>query len=230
MHSNSTIATKMQADKFLASRLEQALSGVKAQILEQAKNIQTGATRLAFFASCFTDNYQDVCARQKAEDIRFALNIVGLTHKGSVIERMVKIYVDFLLQNMTPERLQRIQRGLLRQGAHFASGSLTNQAFGAAVTFAICSSFGLSVSMDATLLKYSTLSVTIVGAYAYVQKAADAADRLRRQNGIYYHALYSEKLEMLYFLIEPVISRNPSLNRILSSDDEIADAIMRIVR
>lgn len=36
--------------------------------------------------------------------------------------------------------------------------------------------------------------------------------------------------ELRYFLTEPVISRNLPLSRILSSNEEIAAAIMRILR
>lgn len=230
MYTNSAIATKMEADRYLALMLEHALAGVRDEVLKQGENIETGMTRLAFYASCFTQNYQDVCAKQKKEDIRFAQNIYGLLGKHNVIERMIRIYVDLLLQNLTPERLRRIEKALFKLGAGLASGSLTNQAFASAVTAAACYSFGMTVTIDRALLKRSTIVLTLTGWYAYVQKAADAADRLKLQNGMYYHALYAEKLEMLYFLIEPVISRNPSFNRIMSSDDEIAAAINRIIR
>jgi hypothetical protein len=52
----------------------------------------------------------------------------------------------------------------------------------------------------------------------------------KQQNGMYYHALYSEQMEMMYFLVEPIIGRNPALIRLLSSDEAIAEAIMRIIR
>lgn len=80
------------------------------------------------------------------------------------------------------------------------------------------------------LFKVSIISQTLTGWYAYVQKAADASARLKQHDSIYWQALYAEKLEMLYFLIEPVIKRNPPLSRILSSDEEIAAAFMRILR
>lgn len=51
-------------------------------------------------------------------------------------------------------------------------------------------------------------AVTIVSYYGYVQESADTADRLRARNPRYYYELYAEKLEMLYFIVEPVISRN----------------------
>lgn len=57
MMGNSILITKMQADSLLAVRLEKALVGVKDTMLEQASRMQLGATRLVYYASCFTDNY-----------------------------------------------------------------------------------------------------------------------------------------------------------------------------
>ena len=63
-----------------------------------------------------------------------------------------------------------------------------------------------------------------------VQEAADAANRLKQRNSTYYYALCSEKLEMLYFIVEPIIIKNAHRTSSPSSDDDIADAIMRIIR
>jgi hypothetical protein len=43
-------------------------------------------------------------------------------------------------------------------------------------------------------------------------------------------ALYAEKLEMLYFIIGPVISRTELSFLPPTSDDDIADTIKRIIR
>lgn len=230
MYTNNMILDKIQADRYLAGRLEEALKGVRDEMLEQGKNIQSGTTRVLFYTSCFTQNYQDVCAKQKSEDIRFMLAIVRLIGSYDVIQKMIRIYVDLLLQNMTPDRIRRIQQALLKQGASFASGSLTTQSLSSAITTAVCYSFSLSVTVERVLLRYSTRGIMIAGLYGYVQDAADAADRLRQTNSLYYRALYAETLEMLYFLVEPVISKNPALTRLLSSDEEIANAILRMTR
>ncbi|WP_244153021.1 hypothetical protein [Kosakonia oryziphila] len=224
------ILDKIQADKYLALRLEEALAGVRDEMLEQGKNLQAGATRAIYYTSCFTQNYQDVCAKQKKEDIRFMLAIVKLVREHDVIQRMIRIYIDMLLQNLTPDRIRHIQQELVKQGATFASGSVTNQSLSAAITMTICYSFSLSVTVERALLRHGTKGVMIVGMYGYVQDAAKAADRLKQVNWMYYRALYAETLEMLYFLVEPVISRNPALTRLLSSDVDIANGIMRMIR
>lgn len=71
MYHSDLIIKGIQADKLMALQLEKALAGVKDLALTQAGKIGDGATRLLYYTSCFTDNYQDVCARLKEEDIRF---------------------------------------------------------------------------------------------------------------------------------------------------------------
>jgi len=88
----------------------------------------------------------------------------------------------------------------------------------------------MKISVDTKLAKISAVSVTLASYYGYVQEAAEAAHRLLQLSPIYYSALYAEKLEMLYFIIEPVINQNVHLISTLSSEDEIANAIMRVLR
>ncbi|MGP3594295.1 hypothetical protein [Vagococcus sp. WN89Y] len=230
MYTNNQIIDKLQADKLLGLRLEHALKGVQKEVLAQANRVQEGATRLLFYTSCFTQNYQDVCANQKKEDTRFLEALTQLVSGRDIIYSMLKIYVDQLLQNLMPERIQKIQKILLKTGVNIASATLTNQALSAAIVAAACYSFGLTFSIDRKLAKIAAGAVTIAGYYGYVQEAADAANRLKQQNGMYYHALYAEKLEMMYFLIEPVISRNVNLSILRSTDEDIAEAIKRIIK
>lgn len=199
-------------------------------MVSQLEHIELGTQRLVYYTSCFTENYQDVCANQKKEDTRFMLALVQLAKHWHVVGMMIKIYVDLLLQNTGEDGIQRIQRSLLKRGANIASSSLTNNGFSGAVTAAVSYGFGVRMSLDRKLLKIGTAAVAATGYYGYVQEAADAANRLQRDNGIYYHGLYQAKLEMLYFLIEPIISRNPALVKIRSSEAEITEAIMRMLR
>ncbi|EMH4161759.1 hypothetical protein RJ498_000976 [Pluralibacter gergoviae] len=78
------------------------------------------------------------------------------------------------------------------------------------------------------MFKYSTWAVSFAGLYGVVQDAADAAQRLKLRDGIFYNALYHEKIEMLYFLIEKIIERNPPILSAISSEQNVAESIMRI--
>ncbi|WEF26600.1 hypothetical protein PYR66_14845 [Klebsiella aerogenes] len=230
MLSNSDIITKIQADNLLAVRLEKALGGVKDSILDQARRMQLGVRRLTYYSSCFTDNYRDVCTAQKTEDVRFMEGLTQLVKQHNIVTRMFKIYVNQLLQGLTPERIRHIQKILIGKGATIASGSMTNQALAYAIVAAVSYSFGIRVGANTKLAKIGAAAVTIVSYYGYVQEAADSANRLKSRHPRYYYALYAEKLEMLYFIIEPVISRTELSLLPPTSDNDIADTIIRIIR
>jgi len=66
--------------------------------------------------------------------------------------------------------------------------------------------------------------------YGLVQEAADSADKLYKFNAFYYSALYERNLEMMYFFIEPMITKSPYLNPMLISDDELVDLIVKLTR
>ncbi|WP_313684653.1 hypothetical protein [Pantoea sp.] len=162
-------------------RLEKALGGMKDAVLEQANRVQLGAMRLLYYTSYFTDNYQDVCAGQKSEDVRFMEALVHLVKRLDVIRSMFEIDVDHLLRNNSPDRLQRIQKALIKKGTNIATSSPTNQALSSAIVAAIGYSFGATIAIDTKLAKISEASVTIFSDYGYVQEAAYVAGRLRQQ-------------------------------------------------
>ena len=104
-----------------------------------------------------------------------------LVREHDVLQRLIRIYIDILLQNLTPDRTRRVQKQLAKLGASVAGGSVTNQSLNAAITTAICYSFSLKVTVERVLLRHGTKGVMIIGMYGYVQDAAEAADQA---NGI----------------------------------------------
>lgn len=105
MYYSDAIISKMASDKILAKKLEHAIFGVKEQLIEQASRIQDGATRMAYYTSCFTDNYQDVCSKLKSEDVRFFEAFYQLVKDRRMISDLIQIYVELLLKNKTPQQL-----------------------------------------------------------------------------------------------------------------------------
>ncbi|MBP2169404.1 hypothetical protein J2125_002596 [Erwinia toletana] len=75
-YSNRQIITSLEADRYIALRLERALGGVGEQMVIQGNMFADAFTRLTWYISCLTDNYQDVCQNLKNEDKRFVLGIV----------------------------------------------------------------------------------------------------------------------------------------------------------
>lgn len=220
---------RIQADSLLGVRLDRALSGVKDAVLDQAGHMSMGVTRLIYYSACFTDNYQDVCAVQKTEDVRF-MEAVQLVRHHNVVRRMFEVYIEHLLRHRASESTRKIQQALIKKGANIALSSLTSQGLSSANIAALGLSFGVKIAIDKKLARIAAMSVTLVSYYGYVQEAAETAHRLRQLSPIYYQALYAEKLEMLYFLIEPVIYKNVHLISGPATEDDIAGTIMQVLR
>ncbi|MGL5603292.1 MAG: hypothetical protein ACRDD5_20720 [Silvania sp.] len=230
MFYSDEIISKLQAENILALKIEEALAGVKNQTLETGRQIRNGATRLSYYASCFTDNYQDVCSKLKEEDIRFLDGIFQLVKDRNLIYTMISIYIDMLLAGKSDESIRNIQRLLLRSGVAISSSFLTGYAFALSVTAAICIHVKVSSHVQSRIGQVANLAMLPLKAYGLVQQASVSADNLKISNPVYYHALYIRKLEMMYFLVEPLFSNSRYVNPFTASDSEIADSIARMMK
>ncbi|KAB8307276.1 hypothetical protein EH228_14830 [Erwinia endophytica] len=238
MYYSDSIITSIQADRILALKLEDALKGVKDSVISNIKQMGDGATRASYYLSCFTDNYQDVCTKLKHEDARFLLGIAQLVKDRNIIFEMIKIYIEINFKNKKEGRIQNIIRKLVNAGVHISSSTFTNRLLVIAIATAICQSYSFSAIVNERISRTKGIAIKAgvtaaafsLGLYGLVQDAANSADALKKYNVFYYNALYEKNLEMMYFLIEPVISKNPYLNPMLISDDELVDLITRLVR
>ncbi len=230
MYYSDSLITSMDAHKILALKLEHALTGVKDEVLKQAHQINDGATRLSYQISCFTENYQDVCLRLRKEDSRFLKGIVQLIKHRNVLYKMLYIYIKSLLDNKSENRIHNIQRNLINLGVSISSSMLSSQAFIYSATMAVCSSVHTNIWMKEKITSFSTYAVLGLKFYGFVEQASRSANHLKNYNAYYYNLLYQEELEMMFFLIEPVIMRTPILNQAYASDSDIAYAISRMIK
>ncbi|MCK6858033.1 hypothetical protein ABKU80_14995 [Enterobacter mori] len=99
MYYSEEIIRKIGTDKELAVRLDKALAGVKEGVVDYLNGLEDGVTRLLYYTSCLTDNYQDVCNKLISEDKRFLFSLYELIKHRDVIFRMIKIYIETLLKN-----------------------------------------------------------------------------------------------------------------------------------
>ena len=236
-HSNSII-TSLQADKILAVKLEEALTGVKDNVVANLKQMGDGVTRASYYASCFTENYQDVCSKLKHEDVRFIAGVIQLIKDRNVIFEMIRIYIEIHFKNKNEGRAQHVLRQLVSSGVHISSTGLTNRLLIIAIATAICRSYSFNAIINERINRTKsivfkgsvTLTAVTLNLYGLVQEAANCADTLKKFNAFYYSALYERNLEMMYFLIEPVITRSPYLNPMLISDDELVHLIIKLMR
>lgn len=230
MNDNNEVISYLQANKILALKLEHALTGVGNAVSNQIETIGTGATRALYYISCFTDEYQDVCQRQKTEDIRFAKGVYHILWREDVVYEMLKICFEEIFRYKTSDQIEHIKQMLMAVNVHIAASSLTNTGFALAAAAFVAVGMNLSLEVSALVGGWASSGIASVGIYGVLQKAADSARRLQFTYPAYYSALYVQELEMMYFLIEPLFQRAEAFKAQWASDDGIADIITRMIR
>lgn len=219
----------LQQNNILANQLDHAVSGVKEAVLNQIEMTGAGARRLLYYTSCFTDEYKDVCQQQKTEDIRFAKGVYHLLRHEDVIYEMLNIYFNEILRYKTSEQLQHIKHLLMATNIHIAASSLTNLGFASATATAVSLGLNFHQNIAALAGRMGGGIVMATGFYGIVQKAADSAQSLYIESPIYYQALHTHELEMMYFLIDPLFKRAEVFQHV-ASDENIANIITRMIR
>jgi len=230
MYYRNEIISYLQANEILALKLDHALTGVGKSVSNQIETIGAGATRALYYTSCFTDEYQDVCQKQKSEDIRFAKGVYHILRHQDVVYEMLKIYFEEVFRHKTTDQLEHIKQLLMAVNVHIAASSLTNAGFALATASFVAAGMNLSLELNALVGRRAGQVVGMIGIYGVMQKAADSAHRLHIIYPAYYSALYAQELEMMYFLIDPLFERAEAFKAQWVSDGEIADIITRMIR
>lgn len=230
MYHSDEVIWQLQDNKVLASQLDEAVGGVWDAMSDQVNKIGAGARRLLYYTSCFTDEYHDVCSKQRLEDTRFRKGIFRLIKDRNIIYEMLRIYFELIFRQSTSQQLEHIKRLLMLANVHISASSLTNQSFTLGITSAVVLGMKVSVHIRNRVSRTAGTAVAGLGIYGVVQGAADSAERLQVMHPSYYHALYIHELEMLYFLVESVFVRLNALTKKSLSDEEIVNIIARMAR
>lgn len=230
MRNNNEVISYLQTNNILALKLDRAAAAVGQQVKNQVDTLGKGATRLLYYTSCFTDDYNDVCQQQKTEDIRFRDAVYKVIRHGDVVYEMLRLYFGEVFKNKTSEQLEHIKKSLMAVNVHIAASSLTSAGYALAVASSMRIGLNISLELSALTGTWVTRGIAAVGVYGVVQKAADSAHRLNIQFPNYYAALYMQGLEMLYFLIEPVFQKAGAIDAQWASNDDIVDIIRRMTQ
>ncbi|HEE0104599.1 TPA: hypothetical protein R6W23_004743 [Citrobacter gillenii] len=230
MYNNNEVISYLQANKILALKLDYAVSAVGQKVTNQVETLGNGATRLLYYTSCFTDEYNDVCQQQKTEDLRFRNGVIRIIQHGDVVYEMLCIYFEEIFKYKTNDQLEHIKKVLMAVNVHIAASTLTGAGYALAVATSVRIGLNLSMQFSALAGRAAGTAAGVVATYGLVQKAADSAHRLHVQYPAYYSALYMQQLEMMYFLIESVFERAGALEAQWSSDSSIANIITRMIR
>lgn len=233
MYYSNFIIKKIGTDKELALRLDKAMAGVKDGFIDYVDNISDAATRLLYYSSCLTENYHDVCVRLRDEDVRFVLGLGQLVKHRDLIFRMITLYIETILKNKNETEKKTLLEKLTPVTKNLAIKNVSKSALIYSVVSYICYGNKMSASVEAAFVKKLGgrvgIPITALNLYGIVHKASESANRLKNFMPQFYHALYVETLEMMYFLIEPIIMKAGYLNISTATDNEITHALKRIM-
>ncbi|CAM6345289.1 MULTISPECIES: hypothetical protein [Enterobacter] len=233
MYYSEEIIKRIGTDKELAVRLDKSLMGVKQGVVDYVNGLGDATTRLLYYTSCLTDNYQDVCKKLGSEDIRFICALYELIKHRDIIFRMLKIYIETILKNKNETEKKTILQKLTPFTTNYSIKYISKNGLIYAVASYICYGNKMNLAVQNALMKKIGSRVGwIVGGlniYGIVQRAAESADNLKNFCPLFYNALYMEGLEMMYFLIEPIIMKSGYLNINTASDEEIVRALKRMM-
>ncbi|KNC88720.1 hypothetical protein [Trabulsiella odontotermitis] len=174
----------------------------------------------------------------RAEDKRMIYAITSLITKRDIIYDMALTIVKFLFAKMPPG----VKKDFTERYHEFESmitDIIAKQGIKAAAKIAIIElivkliAYRVSISPDVIISSRKIVAqmLTVIQIYSYFDKAAIAARQLRKDNRIIYDILYSQRIEMLYFLIadkiEPLITVYASTHS--TNADELMIALADII-
>jgi hypothetical protein len=234
MYYSKEIIERIGSDKDLALRLDRAVAGVKDGAIEYLNNLGDATTRLLYYTSCFTDNYQDVCKRLSIEDKRFVDGIYQWVTHRDIIFRMIRLYIETLLNGKSEDR----KINILEKAIHITTPYSIKQISKIDLLYAVAKYICIGNKMNSAvhnafinkIAGKGAIALFVLNTYSLVQHAADSANRLKNNRPLFYHALYMEHLEMMYFLIEPVITKSGYFNIGSASDDDITEALIKMMK
>ncbi|AYN27956.1 hypothetical protein D8682_13785 [Buttiauxella sp. 3AFRM03] len=222
MNHSDYLRAHMEAERKIALSLEKGIKLFQENSKEVMSSIYSGVERATWYSACFFDEYQDVCQELREEDKRMIAAINEVFKRNDVILDMIELYVKYVLDNFN----ENSRTNIITQITGYLSKNrvrfVTKSTISYVIAKSISESIGFTAKIRTAIAKLSNVTLTLLGFYSYVQKAALSARRLKLLNPPFYQILHNENIEMLYFIIEPVLQKNIGyLNTTLSERDAI---------
>lgn len=216
----SYLKLKLQADRTIALNFEKALAQLREETRTASTTVASGIERASWYGSCVFDDYKDVCKRLRNEDVRMFSALPQVFSRHDVILDMVEIYFRKKLARLSEHNVQNLVRQLAEKAANYTSGKASKLTISFLIARIVTESKVFKSSLVDVIDRTSLYSVTVLKFYGKIQIAATAAQHLKFADPEYYFDLYQQKLEMLYYLIEPEMSKIIYLNKSGSTNDE----------
>ena len=222
MNHSDYLRVHMEAERKIALSLEKGIKLFQENSKEIMSSIYSGVERATWYSACFFDEYQDVCQELREEDKRMIAAINEVFKRNDVILDMIELYVKYVLDNFNENSRTNIITQITGYLAKNRVRFVTKSTISYVIAKSISESIGFTAKIRTAIAKLSNVTLTLLGFYSYVQKAALSARRLKLLNPPFYQILHHENIEMLYFIIEPVLQKNIGyLNTTLSERDAI---------
>ncbi|UEM40191.1 hypothetical protein [Pectobacterium aquaticum] len=224
MQASEYLKYKMESEKVLATHLDDITKKLKSNSISLTTDLYSGMERTSWYSSCLFEKYNDVCQELQYEDSRMVSAIKEVFKRDDVILDMVKIYIDNLMKDFDENKQKKkIAKAVLGVASEFSTNRAIKESISYALAKFISTTLNFQTSLRRTINQTSYWAITVTAFYGKVQKAAMSARHLRDINPALYALFYSQKLEMLYFLIEPILSPYNLTNH--KSEEEIINLI-----
>ncbi|WP_145568069.1 hypothetical protein [Yersinia mollaretii] len=219
---------KLDADKTLSLSLERGMKTAINSAKGTLKSVYSGTERVSWYTSCFFEKYESECQEIKAEDTRVIKAILEIYKRSDVIFDMIRLYVEYVLENHTPrENARSSTYHSAKLGANVAVSMTTKRAMAYSIAKTVSESFSVSNIVRAEINKRGLFLINAVDLYGKVQKSAMAVRKLQIIDPGYYYLLRVNNIEMLYVYIEPVISK--AMGKIRSNSNLTFEELVNIL-
>ncbi|QRG77271.1 hypothetical protein [Citrobacter sp. R56] len=227
---------QMQSKRQLAIDLTNSLRSIHGNLISTINSAKMGTQRLINYGSCVIPDeyYRSACRDMMREDERLLLAVGEIFNRQDVTVDMVSIYFKKTLKiidNNKANDLVSFLHEKLGFAANKAAGKVSNMSLAITIAKLIISSGNFKETHINMVNKFASWFISGASIYGNAQLAASAANKLKFQDSEYYNLLYKENLEMLYFTIEPFMTK--IIYQIESGDNRpeiIADALYEILK
>ncbi|MEQ9995049.1 hypothetical protein [Pectobacterium versatile] len=231
------------SNKVLARYYDAFIKRTSGIIQETAEDIGTGAARMSVWISpnamlSVDPKYSKLISEFRhlviQEDKRMMVCILSLIANPNLIYDMVKTIVDYLFSKM-PEKTQKNLSERYRELGSKVSSVIAEQAIKQTTKIAIIEGLSKLIATKIsnepiTKLTADQMSKGVITAfqiYSYVEKAAQSARKLRRDDRVIYNMLYSKNTEMFYFIVAKKI--DPLIVVTKLNDHTNADELINVL-
>ncbi|MBA0208308.1 hypothetical protein [Pectobacterium brasiliense] len=228
MQASEYLKYKMESDKVLATHLDDITKKLKSNSISLTTDLYSGMERTSWYSSCLFEKYNDVCQELQYEDSRMVSAIKEVFKRDDVILDMVKIYIDNLMKDFDENKQKKIAKAVLGIASEFSTNRAIKESISYALAKFISTTLNFQASLRKTINQTSYWAITVTAFYGKVQKAAMSARHLRDINPALYALFYSQSLEMLYFLIEPILSPYNLTN--YKNEEEVINLINGVIK